>query len=379
MVQSLSKRKDYPCLSENTYLNQASLGLISEGSVRSMHKFLDDTGRHGNLNMSDSEEASFLEPLRANGSKLIDCNPDNLAITSSASEILNQLPYLFEPRSGSKILMVSTDFPALTRPWIAYCQKANCEIKFIDESADKNLTEQLIANLDANTAAVCVSYVQFSTGTLINVKRLRETTNKIGAKLIIDITQAAGALPIHFNDWMPDVIVCSGYKWLGGHGGVAISFISSELLKKTPPSPGWFGAKNPFDMNAKILSMAENARRYTQATMSYISVVGLNKSILELLELKPVEIRNHAQSLSENLFLGLKNSDWTPYRAPSDKEASSHIISLSHQNAASSLVLQKLKSKKVVCSERNDRIRISLAHYNNEQDIDNLLNVLKSG
>ena len=95
--------------------------------------------------------------------------------------------------------------------------------------------------------------------------------------------------------------------------------------------------------------------------------------------MKPVEIRNHAQSLSENLFLGLKNSDWTPYRAPSDKEASSHIISLSHQNAASSLVLQKLKSKKVVCSERNDRIRISLAHYNNEQDIDNLLNVLKSG
>ena len=379
MIKSLSKRTDYPCLSENTYLNQASLGLISRNSVLAMHNFLDETGMHGNLNMTDKEEASFLEPLRFNGSKLVDCNPNNLAITSSSSEILNQLPYLFEPRPRSKILMVSTDFPALTRPWLAYSQKVDCDIEFIDENSALSLTEQLLERIDARTAAVCVSYVQFSTGTLINIKKLRETTNRYGAKLVIDVTQAAGALPIHCDDWMPDVVVCSGYKWLGGHGGVALAFISSELLKKTPPAPGWFGADNPFDMNAQILSMAESARRYTQATMSYISAVGLNKSILELIKLKPTEICNHAQSLSKKLFLELKDSNWTPFRAPSDKEASPHIISLTHQNVASSLVLQKLKSEKVVCSERNDRIRISLAHYNNEQDIDNLLNVLKSG
>ncbi len=378
MIQSLSKRTDYPCLSKSTYLNQASLGLISQGTVRTMHKFLDETGRYGNLNMTDEEEASFLEPLRFSGSKLIDCNPDNLAITSSASEILNQLPYLFEPESGSKILLISTDFPALTRPWLAYCQKVDCEVEFIDENPELNLTKQLIERIDARTAAVCVSYVQFSTGTLINIQKLRETTNKFGAKLVIDITQAAGALPIHFNNWMPDVIVCSGYKWLGGHGGVALAFISSKLLKKTPLAPGWFGADNPFDMNTKILSMAENARRYTQATMSYISVVGLNESILELIKLKLTKIRDHSQSLSETLFFGLKGSNWTSYRDLSNTEASPHIISLTNKNAKSSMILKKLKLKNVVCSDRNNRIRISLAHYNNEQDIKNLLTILNN-
>ena len=187
MIQSLSKRTDYPCLQENTYLNQASLGLLSRESVRTMHNFLDETGRHGNLNMTDEEEASFLEPLRVSGSKLINCNPDNLAITSSASEVLNQLPYLFEPKSGSKILLASTDFPALTRPWMAYCQKVDCDVEFIDENFELSLTEQLVECIDARTAVVCVSYVQFSTGTLIDIERLRQTTKKFGTKLVIDI------------------------------------------------------------------------------------------------------------------------------------------------------------------------------------------------
>jgi hypothetical protein len=39
---------------------------------------------------------------------------------------------------------VSSDFPAITRPWIAYAETHDNELQFVDEQMDKNLTEALI-------------------------------------------------------------------------------------------------------------------------------------------------------------------------------------------------------------------------------------------
>ena len=59
MIDAISKRQDYPCLKTHSYLNQASLGLTGEVAVSAMHNFLDETARHGNLRMSDVDEANF--------------------------------------------------------------------------------------------------------------------------------------------------------------------------------------------------------------------------------------------------------------------------------------------------------------------------------
>ena len=65
MINALVDRSDYPSLTEYVYLNQASLGLIGQPAVQSMHDFLDNTARHGNLRMTDEEEVGFFESLRA--------------------------------------------------------------------------------------------------------------------------------------------------------------------------------------------------------------------------------------------------------------------------------------------------------------------------
>ena len=98
MIESLSDRKDYPCLKNFSYLNQASLGLIGEPAVFAMQKFLNETARHGNLNMSDSDEATFLNSLRLKIARLFKAQVEHIAIISSASEILSQLPSLIDPK-----------------------------------------------------------------------------------------------------------------------------------------------------------------------------------------------------------------------------------------------------------------------------------------
>ena len=118
MTDALSPRSDYPCLGQSTYFNQASLGLLSNQTVAEMTEFLNKVARHGNLKMSDKEEAGFLDSLRGSVSSLLKAKPENIAILSSASELLSQVPKLCSPKPNSKIILISTDFPSITRPWL---------------------------------------------------------------------------------------------------------------------------------------------------------------------------------------------------------------------------------------------------------------------
>ncbi len=377
MISSLSDRSHYSSLTDAIYLNQASLGLTGQPAVSAMHAYLDDIGRHGNMNLTDADEVALFTPLRENASSLMNSASENLAIMSSAGEMLSQLPYLFNPQAGGKFISVATDFPAITRPWIAYAQTHEIELKFVNEQADIDLTDALIETIDESTAVVAVSYVQFSTGTQTDIHRLREATRKVGAYLVVDVTQAAGAIPIDTKGWEADIVVCSGYKWLGGQGGVGLAVLASELLQKTPPAPGWMGAPDPFDMQATKLPMAAGARRYTQSTMSYMSIIGLNVALGELLDMGATRIEAHSQSLARLLDEELQGTAWTPFRPTDNKAASAHIITLSNPASDVECTLKAMRDANIICGSRNGRIRVSIAHFNDENDIRALVNILR--
>ena len=326
MIDALSPRSDYPCLGQSTYLNQASLGLLSDKTVAEMTEFLSTVARYGNLKMTDKEEAGFLDPLRGSVSKLLQAKPENIAILSSASELLSQVPNLCSPEPNSKIILVSTDFPSITRPWLTNKKTGDLKICFVNEVPNTDLTQTIIDNIDHNTSVVCVSYVQFASGTRIDIKKLTKYTKDVGAKLVVDLTQAAGAIPINISEWSADLLVCSGYKWLGGHGGIAFGWLSSELLKKDPPTIGWFSNENPFDMEATKLNLSKTAAKYTQSTISYISAVGLQTAIRQLLNIKILNILKHSDKLAKMLFSNLEDSGWKCFRETTSKEFSSHII-----------------------------------------------------
>ena len=256
MISSLFNRLDYPSLHQSVYLNQASLGLIGQPAVTAMHAFIDNVARHGNLYMSDRDEVTCCGTLRERASRLLHCDSAQVAIVSSASEILGQLPMLLEPRPRSTVLAVSSDFPAITRPWLRLAALKGVTVRFVDDQPTRDLTDTLIEAIDERTSVVTVSSVQYATGTVVDISRLRQRTVQVGACLVVDATQAAGAMRVNAAAWDADVVVASGYKWLGGHGGVAIAIMSPLLLEQIPPLPGWMGASNPFQFDATSVSLA---------------------------------------------------------------------------------------------------------------------------
>jgi selenocysteine lyase/cysteine desulfurase len=211
--------------------------------------------------------------------------------------------------------------------------------------------------------------VQYATGTLVDVRRLAKSAQKVGAFLIVDATQAAGAMRVNTSTVEADAVVTSGYKWLGGHGGVALAAVSESLLKQLPTLPGWMGAPDPFDFDAKSVSFAPDARRFTQSTMSYVSMAGLSVSIEHLLSLGENRIEAHARQLAAMLVEGAREYGWEPFHDVHAVAASPHIISLGHRRKRASETVEKLRAQRIICSARGERIRVSLAPYNNASDV----------
>ena len=137
MVPSLIDRGGYPTLRECVYLNQASLGLIADPAVEAMHDLLDRVVRHGNLHMSDEDEAGFLDGLRERAARMLSVQRrPEIAILSGASELLGQAPFLLSPPQGSKVIAVATDFPAITRPWLRLQERGECHVEFVEDRPD---------------------------------------------------------------------------------------------------------------------------------------------------------------------------------------------------------------------------------------------------
>lgn len=376
MGVSLFDRNDYLTLREIVYLNQASLGLIGQPAVDAMNGFLEDVGRHGNTYMSDDDEASFLEDLRSKAAQLLQSDPEHVAILSSASELLGQIPLILAPGAGAKIVAVSSDFPAITRPWLRLAERGGCRVDFVHDKPDTDVTTQLIDRIDGETAVVTVGSVQYATGTVVDIPRLREATAQAGVRLVVDATQEAGAMNRSMGSWRAEAVVSSGYKWLGGHGGVALGLIGRELLEESPALPGWMSAPEPFDFDATHLGLSTDARRYTQSTISYASAAGLSAAIDQLLDAGLDNVERNASDLSHQVVDELRRLGWHPLRELSDPTASAHIVSLEHEGTEVREVIGQLRMANIVAGGRGGRLRISLAPYNNEEDVADLVRVL---
>jgi selenocysteine lyase/cysteine desulfurase len=129
------------------------------------------------------------------------------------------------------------------------------------------------------------------------------------------------------------------------------------------------GAPAPFALDATHLALAKGGRRFTQSTMSYLSVAGLSTSIDQLLAIGMDRVEHHATGLRDLLLRAVEDRGWLPFRPSTDPAAASHIVSLERPGSESAGVHAQLRGAGIVCSLRGGRLRVSLSPYNNEDDI----------
>jgi selenocysteine lyase/cysteine desulfurase len=375
MTSAVLPRGEYAALERCVYLNQASLGLIPGRSTRAMVDFLTQVAQHGNDRLSDEAETHVLDELRLVGARLFDAPVRAMAVVGGASEGLGQLAALTATADG-EVVLVESDFPSVTYPWLAARERLGMAITWVRDEPQRPLTTALLDGIHDGTTVVCFGAVQFATGSAVDVAEVVRRAHAVGARVIVDVTQMAGAMPVSMRSWAADAIVCSGYKWLSSHGGVALLAVGDELLDRVPYLVGWKGADDPFALNPATMTLAPDARRFELSTIAYSSVVGLTTSVNFLADSGLDAIRAHAGTLSRALVDAVAPLGWTTFREPEEASAS-HIVSLQHATVAADVVQRRLAAEHdVVVSSRLGRVRVSVHGYNDEGDVARLVHAL---
>ena len=164
--------------------------------------------------------------------------------------------------------------------------------------------DRLAEAVRTGTTLVAVSAVQSSDGTLADLGAIRAATTDHEAQMLVDVTQAAGWLPVDAGGF--DITVCGGYKWLLAPRGTSFMVLTEQAAAGlVPHAAGWYAGADRWDsIYGTPLRLADDARRF-DASPAWHSWVGQAESLDLLQSLDPVALQAHCVGLANRLRLGV--------------------------------------------------------------------------
>ena len=137
----------------------------------------------------------------------------------------------FKP--GDEIVLSRMDHDANISPWLLLADDLGLIIKWMEfdpgtyEFPDDALTKVL----STRTKLVALGLASNCTGTITDVKHFASQAKTVGALVYVDAVQLAPHVAIDVQDLGIDVLVSSAYKWFGPHQGIL--WAREDLLVET--------------------------------------------------------------------------------------------------------------------------------------------------
>jgi cysteine desulfurase/selenocysteine lyase len=356
---------DFPASKKSVYLNTASVCLMYSGAERAVVEWTHDLAENGTIHFDEVAEERAFAALHASAARLFNCRPEEIAVGSSATELLASLAWAVAPAAGSNLVSTSLEFPSTVYPWARVARHTGAEVRL---GADDP-----IGLIDRMTAVVCVSDVVYSTGRRLDVAALAEAAHRNGALLVIDATQSAGGIPIDVRALEVDALITASYKWLCGPFGVAVMYLAPHLHERLEPGlVGFRSHERMWDLRADRLNLSPNAHRFEFSTMAYGCAPGLASSIDYLLQLDVGRIFSRNKRLADLLIEGLRVRN-AEILSPTDDGARSSIVATRFADTDVRILAERLNEAGIVVSARRNVLRFSPHLYNDADDIQQAL------
>ena len=101
--------------------------------------------------------------------------------------------------------------------------------------------------------------------------------------------------------------------------------------------------------------------------MAYVSMVGLECALRARMLLDDSAVVRHSQALAASLLERIAPLGWLPFRAQGP-DAAPHIVAIGHSAIASDDAVARLRREGVVCSSRNNRLRLTKQPFSQRRD-----------
>lgn len=360
-----------------SYLDNGSQHPITFKSSKAVETYLSKRRLNPNAPKGRHDSVIPLEKFAT----LINADVDEIAyVQSTTAGEQMVLRSLGLPESGGHIVTDNLHFPGSFPTYEGFSHQG-LEVTWLKEKNGRILIEDMEKAIRKDTKLVALSLVSTRNGFHHDLKAVCDIAHANGAYVYADIIHAAGAVPIDVKQSGVDFAACSSYKWLMGDFGLGFLYARKDVLPKLRRTNfGYFGVNAPqnFDQNgngADDFGYPQSASGYfALGTRSFTTVAILEQSLDYILTLGVDSIQNHTQTLTNRLKESLPSLG---YNLMTPLESKSPIVSCAFENADKVLgpVLDKAGVK---ISVYNDHFRISPSVFNDMNDIEKLLNALKT-
>ena len=317
------------------------------------------------------------DEFRATAAQLFACPADCIAIVPSASYGIATAARNVPVRQGQNILVLAEQFPSNYYPWQRLVEENGASLKVVPWPEDHDWTTAVLNSLTADVAIAALPHVQWTSGGRLDLIRIGEACRKIGAALVLDLTQSLGALPFSVHDVQPDFAVAASYKWLLGPYSVGVLYVAPKWQGGIPLEENWIQRATARDFSSVLYT--ENydvgARRFDMGERSNFALLpAAVRAMKQLLEWDVAQISETAGALNRQLASAAADMGFS---APAEPLRAPHYLALRRKAAIPKELPEMLAREKVFVSVRGNSLRVTPNVYNTVEDCERLIACLR--
>ena len=364
-------RSDFPALREWTYLDNSFVGLVPRQVKEGYDEFIDEW-----VNLDIKDNTTILNgwlgktsKLRGSVADFIGAMPHEIAFTMCTGAGINVVVNGISWEKGDNVVFPEWEHNPLDTTTL---RRNGVEIRALEAKDGQTEIADLEKIVDDDTKLIEVSQVSYVNGFRFNLKEVADVAHEHGARVLVDATQAVGALITDVKKEDVDFLSAAPYKYLMGPAGLAFLYVKEDALGELEPDRvGWKNQIWEGDRAEDPPEDKESAEKFEYGTIHFQGVYALEKSLdyinrigMESIEKRVLELSGYLWSQAH--MLG--NKMYTP------EGTESPIVSFFEPNASE--VASKLMAEKVKVTGRGahgGHIRVSPHFYNTKAEIDRFI------
>ena len=379
----------FPGASRNVYMNVSVRGLLSTPVRQAVDAYLD---KH--LSGEWDKQALFdtVESARQRFATMVNSSPDEIALTKNASDALNMIAAALPWEKGDNLIFCpELEHPNNVYPWVNVGQRYGVEVRLVEPDDGRLPIERLIELMDDRTRLVTVSTVTFAPGFITDVAPLARACRERNVFCIVDAAQSVGVLHTDVDQLGVDALAVATQKGLLAFYGMGFLYCRREWADQLEPAYlARFGIAVGGDahetaMSLEDLRLAAGARRFDLGNFNYLGATAADASMRLLLGIGTRDIETHVRALAARLATGLLELE-LPVAGGSPGPHLGHIVAVGHSGGgrhdtaddpAMNSLYDHLSANRVKLAIRRGILRFSLHVYNNEDDVDRVVQLAR--
>lgn len=373
---------------EKVYLDNASTTPIRDEIIEVMTDILKNNfGNPSSTYTSGRNAKAVIETSRKQIAKLLNCSSQEIIFTSSATEGNNWiLQNAGLHLKVQRIITSKIEHHAVLNTVLELEKTYGIEVAFVNLSDNGNIDLNHLETLlkEEKSTLISLMYVNNETGNVLEIQKIAVLCKEYKAFFHSDTVQAMGKINIDLQQLPVDFLIGTAHKF---HGPKGIGFVF--VRKGTPLKPLFFGGSQEKGIRAgtepthQIAGMAKALElSYTHLESEKKHILSLRNYLIEQLDqhFPGYKINGDSQNGIYNIInIQLPFSEAVTPTILFNLDIKGIAVSRGSACQSGSLIPSHVLEEILPKSEINKpSLRISLGYQNTKEDIDCLIEALKS-